>query len=171
MTITTTSSRSSRSTGQGATHAHATMNAEAQNQELMRLYRIRKTVLKMLSKRGYNVLDQTLEATFQTFAVRVSAGLVSDGVGWGGVGGGCSVCMCTLVASSGVTYGTRSTHFRMVCPNQRPQEEINRISLENNNCTPREACTINVGKIDDPNDVVFVFFSDDEKVREGQIDR
>lgn len=45
------------------------MNADAQNQELMRLYRIKKTVLKMLSKRGYNVLDQTLEATFQTFAV------------------------------------------------------------------------------------------------------
>ena len=46
------------------------MNADAQNQELMRLYRIRKTVLKMLSKRGYNVLDQALNATFQTFAVR-----------------------------------------------------------------------------------------------------
>lgn len=37
--------------------------------------------------------------------------------------------------------------------------------MENNNCTAREACTINVGKIDDANDVVFVFFSDDEKVR------
>ena len=47
------------------------MNADAQNQELMRLYRIRKTVLKMLTKRGYNELDQTLNATFQTFAVRV----------------------------------------------------------------------------------------------------
>ncbi len=45
------------------------MNADAQSQELMRLYRIRKTVLKMLSKRGYNVLDQALDATFQTFAV------------------------------------------------------------------------------------------------------
>lgn len=87
------------------------MNADAQNQELMRLYRIRKTVLKMLTKRGYNVLEQTLTATFQTFS-----------------------------------------------------DDVARISLENNNCTAREACTINVGKIDDANDVVFVFFSDDEKV-------
>ena len=37
------------------------MNADAQNQELMWLYRIRKTVLKMLAKRGYNVLEQTLK--------------------------------------------------------------------------------------------------------------
>jgi len=90
------------------------MNADAQNQELMRLYRIRKTVLKMLAKRGYNVLEQTLEATFQSFS-----------------------------------------------------DDVARISLENNNCTAREACTINVGKIDDAADVVFVFFSDDEKVRKG----
>eukprot|EP00624_Nannochloropsis_granulata_P003444 evm.model.NODE_2742_length_5050_cov_20.990297.1 len=86
------------------------MNADAQNQELMRLFRIRKTVLKMLAKRGYNVLEQTLEATFQSFS-----------------------------------------------------DDVARISLENNNCTAREACTINVGKIDDASDVVFVFFSDDEK--------
>jgi DNA-directed RNA polymerase I, II, and III subunit RPABC1 len=90
------------------------MNADAQNQELMRLFRIRKTVLKMLAKRGYNVLEQTLEATFQSFS-----------------------------------------------------DDVARISLENNNCTAREACTINVGKIDDASDVVFVFFSDDEKVRQG----
>lgn len=77
----------------------------------MRLFRIRKTVLKMLTKRGYNVLEQTLEATFSSFS-----------------------------------------------------DDVARISLENNNCTAREACTINVGKIDDAADVVFVFFSDDEKV-------
>jgi hypothetical protein len=38
--------------------------------EDMRLYRVHKTVLKMLSKRGYNVLEESLNASPQAFLVR-----------------------------------------------------------------------------------------------------
>jgi len=76
------------------------MNADAQSQELMRLYRIRKTVLKMLSKRGYNVLDQALDATFQTFAVGV------------GVGVGVGVCMSVSVYRSSGCRGWAGMQVR-----------------------------------------------------------